>query len=666
MNRAWKLAAGVSRRQLLAWSAAVGVAGWTGCKNTAENVIFQSRSQIGEDSSEADAVVTVGAKTVVSNTEPLVVNGVGLVYMLAGTGSSPQPDGWRAMLEQNLKKMKRDQPINIKELLDNPERTTSLVLVSALVPPGVRKGDAIDVQVTLPDGSKTTSLQGGVLFPCELFTADTTGNVRSWLREGTPAEPSGRLLRGDVWAEARGPLVAGNFVPETGSTTAAPVDNEGKPAYRAGFIAGGGTVIKTRPYHLILNQNEQSSRIAASIAARINSVFHTTHEPNLKIAEAKTPELILLNVPLLYRHNHYRFLLVARQIPYNPVRPDSPYRQKLEEELMDPATTLTAAVKLEALGGDCRDSLRIGLESPSPWVRFAAAEALAYLGQNDGAAELARLAEDHPALRVQCLKALATIDDAISTDRLVEMLSSSDPELRQGAFIALRLADERHPALNPTLMNRSYWLHRLAPEAAAAVHLSTSGRSEILVFGDGVRLRGPVQPFAVGTEFTVSWPNGDKHAKVTRIVKGRDEAEVREVRCAPTLVAILGAMANLGGNYSDAIELVRRAHRAELLHGELVVDAIPRELSIQQLAQYAKTDSTLARANLDVAKVGTVRPAVDAHGFEVPTVAEEPITPVGAPIVRPPLNRDPGRLFGPRRTPDTPILDPAVVPAGGQ
>jgi hypothetical protein len=42
------------------------------------------------------------------------------------------------------------------------------------------------------------------------------------------------------------------------------------------------------------------------------------------------------------------------------------------------------------------------------------------------------------------------------------------------------------------------------------------------------------------------------------------------------------------------------------------------------------------------------------------------VAPAGAPLAKPPLNRDPGRLFGPKRTPDAPTLDPVVVPAGGQ
>lgn len=661
MNRAWKLAAGISRRNFLALSAAVGAA-VVGCKH-GDAAKVQTRSQIGEDPADADAVATIGSKTSVGNTESLVVSGVGLVFNLPGTGSSPPAGEWRTRLEDALKKTKRDQALNIKEFLDNPTRTTSLVLVSALVPPGARKGELIDVQVTLPEDSKTTSLQGGELFPTELITFDTTGNVASQVNTGTSGG-GGRLLSGNVWARAQGALVAGNFVADDGATGKADTDADGRPLYRAGFISGGARVTMNRAYYLLLNANDQNPRVGAAIAERLNSTFHTTADPNLKVADAKNRELILVNVPTAYRHNHYRFLLVARQVPYNPLPAVSAYRQKLEDELMDPSTTLTAAVKLEALGGDCRRSLKVGLESASPWVRFASAEALAYLGQTDGTAELARLAEDHPALRAQCLKALASVDDASATDKLVEMLNHSDPEVRHGAFIALRLADERNPALGGTLVNKSYYLHRVGGRGASAVHLTAAGRSEVLVFGDNVKLRAPMAPVPVG-EFTVS-VNADGVAVVTRVVRvNGGEPKVEERRSSAELGGVLVAMANLGAGYSEAVELIRRAARTEMLTAPLVMDAIPREMSIQQLCGFAKIDTTLAKANVEVAKVGTLRPAIDANGFEVPTGQDPLIAPAGAILPKQPLNRDPGRLFGARRAADGPILDPTVVPAGG-
>src|SRR5687768_1921695 len=181
MNRARVLAAGLNRRKFLALSAATLTA-MVGCKGTeAEKAKIQSRSQVGEDPGEIDGATTVGSKTTVGNTEAIAVSGVGLVYGLPGTGISAPPGGWRTLLGEALK---RDGASQLKQYLDDPNRTTSLVLVTALVPPGARKGDPIDVQITLPDESKTTSLKGGKLLLCDLYNTDTTGNIKSLVQEG--------------------------------------------------------------------------------------------------------------------------------------------------------------------------------------------------------------------------------------------------------------------------------------------------------------------------------------------------------------------------------------------------------------------------------------------------------------------------------------------------
>jgi hypothetical protein len=651
MNRAWVLFAGL----------VVGLAGCVGSKGGE----VQGRSQIGEDpAADPDAFAAVGQKTTVGNTEPIQISGVGLVYRLApGTGSSPPPGGWRVMLENSLKKQGYT---NVKELLDDPARTTSLVLVSALVPPGARKGDPIDIQITLPDESKTTSLKGGVLFHCELVNFDTTGNLKSLAHEGKPTGPSGNLALGSVWATAGGPVVAGTFTPTKGETgRAAPAEADAQPTYRIGRVWGGGRVTQTRPYFFLMNPGDQNVRMAATVADRLCSTFHATADPNTKVADAKTRELVIVNVPPAYRHNHYRFLLVARQVPVVPVAADSLHRRKLEEELLDPATALRAAVKLEALGGDSHRSLRLGLHHASPWVRFAAAEALAYLGHTDGAGELAKLAEDHPALRAHCLKALASIDDGASTDRLGGLMAGPDASLRYGAFLALRMTDERNPAVGGQLLNNSFWLHRVAPGSAGLVHLTGARRSEVVVFGDRVALRGPVPPLPIGSEFTVSMPAEQGEVKLTRVVRVKGEAEVREAKCPPDLAAVLAALARLGGGYGEAVELLRKADRAQVLSAPVVVDAIPGEMTVQQLAGFARTDPDLVKANVEVARVGAVRPDLDQVGLDLPADPDPAAKTAEAAPARPPLSRDPGRIFGPKRPPEPANADglTPVVPA---
>ena len=81
------------------------------------------------------------------------------------------------------------------------------------------------------------------------------------------------------------------------------------------------------------------------------------------------------------------------------------------------------------------------MASDYPLVRFAAAEALAYLGNTAAAEPLARVAAEHPALQAYALTALAALDDALGMSKLEELLAAKEPELRYGAFRALREVD---------------------------------------------------------------------------------------------------------------------------------------------------------------------------------------------------------------------------------
>ena len=74
--------------------------------------------------------------------------------------------------------MRQKQIKHTADFLDPPDKSCSLVLVNGLIPPGARKGDPIDIEVTLPAGTDTTSLKGGVLFECELFPYERAGKVR--------------------------------------------------------------------------------------------------------------------------------------------------------------------------------------------------------------------------------------------------------------------------------------------------------------------------------------------------------------------------------------------------------------------------------------------------------------------------------------------------------
>ena len=250
------------------------------------------------------------------------------------------------------------------------------------------------------------------------------------------------------------------------------------------------------------------------------------------------------------------------------------------------------------------------------------------------------------------------MDDAACTDRLAELLNSSDPTLRYGAFIALRLADESNAAVRGLMVNNSYWLHRVAPGSAGMVHMTSDRRCEIVVFGDNVKFRPFTLPIA--SEYTVRVPSDGGDATVTRIVKVKGDLEERKLTCAPDVAAVLVTLGQLGGGYGEAVELIRRADRAQVLTGPVVIDAIPSELNIRQLARFAGRDDSLIKADAEIARLGVVRPALDADGFNLPASEPDPATQYTPP---PPARRSTASRAGssaPSATtyrPSTPAVD---------
>ncbi|QEL14887.1 HEAT repeat domain-containing protein [Limnoglobus roseus] len=626
-----------------------------GCKSAPK--AQTARPQAADDAAEKNISATVGQKTIVSNTEPIQVSAVGLVYSLPSTGS-PAAGEWRPMLERDLRKKK----LNPKQFLEDPNNTCSLVLVSAVIPPGAKKGDMVDIDVVLPRASKTGSLKGGILFECDLTTSELSGNVRERMQEAgmdvgaNPAVSGDTILLGKTLIRAEGPLVAG-VMENTAKLKASVVGDEAAAGrYTAGRVWSGGRVLEDRPYFFMLNERDANPRTAMEVAARLNATFLLAGDSKNKVANAVKGDVVLVTVPPTYRLNHERFLIVARQVPMIPAGAESLLRKKLEQDLLNPETAITAAVKLEALGAESTRALQTGLQSESPWVRFAAAESLAYLGSTSGAADLAKLAEQHPALRTHCLTALASLDDGVSTDRLVELMKHPDVGLRYGAFVALRSINERHPELHGTNVKKAFWVHEVAPGSQSVVHVASSRRAEVVLFGNAGTL---VPPYTIplGNDFVVAAKAGDENATVTYLAPGKDGSKEVVLKVPSNLRGVLSAVGELGGGYAEAIELIRKADGTKVLAATMAVDALPRGMPITQLAKLARSDSNLEQANVEVTRAATSGD-LQLASFDLPSEADNVKQ---KPQDEPSLNRSPGRLFSAKKHPQEPDPEPPTA-----
>ena len=500
----------------------------------------------------------VGDVTEVDNAGYIQVSGVGLVTGLDGTGSSPKGT-YREMLEAQLRKMKVE---NTAAWLNSPNN--SLVLVTTQIPPGARPGEHLDVEIVLPEGSKTTSLKGGYLVETSLVDFAKTTDLSATTK-------SNQILTGHVLAKAKGPLITG---------LGDPLDP--RELRRARIWSGGVSLVPRAYVFKLTKDDKKSAKVTSNIASRINLQFQddpkkmhaaqsmrdlmkldaVTQElngafaPNQgqgEMAKAVNKEYVSIRVPYAYRYNHERFLRVARLLPIvETPEAMAHYRDRLDKILFDPKQCIRASLRLEALGEKSAPILRKALASDNSLVRFCAAESLMYLGSTAGVEEIAKLVVDHPEFRAYGLLALAGLDEAICRNKLGELMLLNDPQLRSGAFRALRLLDENDPRLNDEPLANQFFLHRVAPESEPLVLFSMHKRAEIVLFGPEIRVRVPVKILA-GGEFTITAEADDTRITVSRLnVKGTQRKQT-----TPVLEDVIRAMADLGAGYAETIDLLK-------------------------------------------------------------------------------------------------------------
>lgn len=577
--------------------------GVSGCLKT------DVRSQSEDQPQEARYDVrTIGDVTTFANADPLPVGGVALVTGLHGTGSAPRKGNLRSTLEKQLQTARIP---NIKSLLDSKD--TALVVVSTEIPPGARPGDKLDIEVRLPPGSRTSSLQGGYLQYCPLKTYARAGDLSSRFAG------SGINIQGRTVAVAQGQLLVG-------------IGTQNDPErMRRGFLWGGAKCKVPRPFHLILDPEYQEARLAMEVAERVNATFQDDLRGAPKeMARAKDNVLIFLGVPAQYRRNLQRYLRIVRAIPLsgqfargNSEKPTKPYRVQLAEDLLEPQMALKAALRLEALGRDSEDLLKPGLKSKDPYVRFFAAEALAYLGSSSSVDQLAESVKTQPVFRSYALTALASLDESITLDQLRRLAQSDlDDETRYGAFRALRALSKQDPIVQGQNLNGSFYLHHVSADGNPMVHLSMRKRPEVVVFGARPRL---IPPFSLlAGEFTVTANENEaactiKHYDVGDKVKdslSKDKSGISEARVPLVLEQILITMAKQGASYSDVLEMIRQAEEINCLSCRVRRDALPQRVTVRQLVKAGEERGRLindpnlspeAIAALDVIKLGETR-----------------------------------------------------------
>lgn len=474
------------------------------------------------------------------------VQGVGLVDRLDGTGEDPPASPYRTMLLNEMRRYEIKDPHQFLRSLD-----TALVIVTAYIPPIVRKGDKIDVEVLVPDGSKVSSLAGGWLMPCRLQEH---------------AMLDGQIREGKDLAISTGPIL----ISALGNR-----ESENPSGFRRGTIPGGATYLgDARQLTVGVRSEYRSVRMTSQIASRIGQRFHDYDEYGIQkpMAEAKNDYILELKVHERYRDNYPRYLQCIRHLALTESPVERHLRmQELKDQIKFGPTSERAALQLEAIGPEAIPVLKSGLRSQQLEARFRAAEALAYLGNADGVPALKEAADKEPAFRIFALAALAALDDGQAAESLVELMNHSSIETRYGAYRAMSTMAPHDPRISGLTMPGHFTLHPVDSTGTPLIHLTRRKKAEVVLFDSDQRFQTPMFARAGSRILVQGSPKGDK--MVLRRITAGEAAQERET--STKVVDVIKAATELGATYPDIVQMLVQAERQHNLPGQIAIDQLP-------------------------------------------------------------------------------------------
>jgi len=237
--------------------------------------------------------------------------------------------------------------------------------------------------------------------------------------------------------------------------------------------------------------------------------------------------------------------------------------------MTDPVAAGLAAVRLEAIGRKAIPVLVRALRSPQLASQFYAAQALAYIGEDEGVAILRDAAAQEPAFRWQAFAALATLDNAQSEQALINLLSEEVAETRYGAFRALRLQNPSHPIVQGQWLAEDHHLCIVDNEAAPLLHFSQRERAEVVIFNNSQTFSD--QFLFVQSGLTVK-SNGDGTVSVANYRADNNQKTI----CSDRVSDVFQTVTQSGYGYATLLRLARRAEKEGTLNARLAVDALPK------------------------------------------------------------------------------------------
>lgn len=482
-----------------------------------------------------DAAVSMGMNSV-------KLESIAVVNGLHGTGGIPEPSRQRDALLDELKTMSVKDP---NKFLDSKQ--SAMVSVEAVLPPGVQKNDPIDLFVRISTRSSATNLRGGWLMPTRLKEMRMLNN---------------QMRSSEMLAKGVGRVVVRQSY-DLGDKDA---------LVREGVIPSGGRCAKSRSLGLVIRPAYQHAFISAQIAKDVNRRFFFFDGTSRRgIANAKEDDFIELSLHPTYRRNVYRFMSVIQAIAVNESLDERHARlDDLKRRLTEPSTAADAAIQMEGIGEEAVEALKMAATVANAEIRFYTAEALAYMDEADAIDPLTELARNEPAFRYRALLALSIMEHRLAAEALRSLMDEASVETRYGAFHNLRQRADRELIVPGVTFSEEFAIYQVASRADPLVVVSTAQDAEVVVFG------GPIAVAIPDYLMTTSGLMVKRDADTLRVSCFRPGKPDARANVQANVSALVKGIVDVGGDYSDVIEVLRLAKQEGYLQARFAIDPLPK------------------------------------------------------------------------------------------
>ena len=531
-----------------------GCSSWMSKNREKDNQFVKDTKRIQQLMVDPDRPRLIGEVANSLGMTPASYDAYSIASSLPGTGGIVRPGVQRDWILAELRVRAIDNP---EGFLD--DKSTALVKLHITANPCDSKGDIVDVAVDNSTECSATNLTEGYILESRL------------------AEIA--MLKGQFHSSEPKASASGEIVILPASYARQPENNP-----LQGVVVGGARLKQDQPVGLRIEFEFRHVIVTKAIEKAINDRYFFKDSSRQKmVAEGTSDWYVAITSVPKYKHDAAHFMSVIKCTGFAETTDEQQERllgcRKL---LQEPETSRRAAAELEAIGTDAAKATLInGLTSTNKEVRFYSAYSLAYLDSKESVPVLVELAQTTPEARALCLIGLVVNEDSTAREALEQLLQEPDPDLRFGAFRAIRQRNPTDLTVKGEAFGKNFQFVQV-PSSIPLLAVSLQKQKEVVLFGNniGVSLFTPIAP----TPLLTLSPMFDDQIK---IAKKQSNGETRTLVVAMDIVSILRGMASIQATYNDVVHTLDQLALNQALASPLAINPLHNQSPISDTSDKA-------------------------------------------------------------------------------